>query len=202
MSHPIASIIFDLGNVLIFHDNDVLYRKLGERAGLPPHEVARQITGPDLFYPINRGTLDAAGIHRTVSQALGLDLPFAEFAALWCCHFAPNPAIQPLVEALIGRVRLVLLSNTNSIHTAFLRPLAPVLDRFDALLFSHDLGLVKPEREIFERALSAAGSSPAATAYFDDAPEFVDAARALGIRGYVYRDVTAFAAQLQSLGLA
>lgn len=198
----VEAVIFDLGNVLIFHDNAVLYRRLGEVSGLSPEAVAAHISGPELFEPINRGTFDAGGIHRAVCSAIDVDLTFEAFSELWCCHFSPNPDVQPLVEALVGRVRLVLLSNTNVIHTAYLRPWVPVLDRFDGLLFSHDLGLVKPERAIFQRALAAAGSPPEQTAYFDDAPEFISAARELGIRGLLYRDVPGLAADLESLGLS
>lgn len=197
----IEAVIFDLGNVLVFHDNDLLYRRLGERAGLSGEEVHRRLGQAALFEDTNRGTLDAEGIHREVCRALGLDIDPDEFAALWSCHFAVNEAIQPLIEGLVGRVRLLLLSNTNVLHTAYLRPRLPVLERFDHLLFSHDLGLVKPEPAFYEAALTRAGVAPEAAAFFDDVPRFVEAARALGIHGHVFRDTAEFAGQLREMGL-
>ncbi len=196
----IEAVIFDLGNVLVFHDNDLLYRRLGERAGRSGDEVNRILAEP-LFDGINRGTLDAEGIYHEVCGALGLSLSRDEFAALWSCHFAVNEPILPMVEGLVGRVKLLLLSNTNPLHTAYLRPRLPVLERFDHLLFSHDLGLVKPEPAFYEAALARAGVAPEAAAFFDDVPRFVEAACALGIRGYVFRDTAEFVCQLAELGL-
>ena len=42
----IDALLLDLGNVLVFHDNALLFRKLGERAGLEGPEVERRLTGP------------------------------------------------------------------------------------------------------------------------------------------------------------
>lgn len=198
----IEAVIFDLGNVLVFHDNALLYRRLGERAGMSADAVARILAERPLWEGTNRGTLDSAGVHREVCRALGLDLSVDEFAELWSCHFTPNEAITPLVEGLVGRVKLLLLSNTNALHTAYLRPRLPLLERFDHLLFSNEHGLVKPERGFYEAALARAGTAPAATAFFDDHPPFVQAARALGIRAYVFRDTHEFAGHLRELDLA
>jgi glucose-1-phosphatase len=197
----ISTVIFDLGNVLVFHDNAYLFRRLGGPAGLEGEEVERRLAERGLFEAVNRGRLDAAGIHREVCRALALDVDMDEFAALWSCHFTVNEPILPLVEQLVGRVTLVLLSNTNALHTACLRPRLPVLERFDHLLFSNEVGLVKPERQFFETALTRAGAEPEQTAFFDDFPEFVDAARALGIHGYVFRNTGEFAGHLRALGL-
>lgn len=198
----IEAVIFDLGNVLVFHDNALLCRRLGERAGMSGEAVAAALADETLFEGTNRGDLDAGGIHREVCRILGLDLDLDEFASLWSCHFAVNEGILPLVEGLAGRVKLVLLSNTNVLHTAYLRPRLPVLERFDHLLFSHDVGLVKPEPAFFREALTRAGVAPGAAAFFDDLPRFVEAARALGIRAYVFRDNEQFAGHLSELGLA
>lgn len=197
----IEAVIFDLGNVLVFHDNALMYHRLGERAGLSGEAVARALAGRELFEGTNRGRLDAAGIRREVCRALGLDLAPDEFAALWSCHFTVNEAVLPLVEGLAGRVKLVLLSNTNALHTAYLRPRLPVLERFDHLLFSNEVGLVKPEAAFFQEALDRAGVAPESAAFFDDHPPFVEAARALGIRAFVFRDTDEFAGHLRALGL-
>jgi glucose-1-phosphatase len=200
MQH-VEAVIFDLGNVLVFHDNALLARRLGERAGLTEQEVGRRLTNPDLFAGTNRGLLDGDGIRREVCRLLAVEIDQEEFETLWSCHFAVNQPIQPLIESLVGRVKLLLLSNTNVLHTDFLRPNLPVLERFDHLLFSHDLGLVKPEPAFYEAALARAGVAPEAAVFFDDMPEFVEAARALGIRGHVFRDTDEFAQQLRDMSL-
>ncbi len=197
----VEAVIFDLGNVLVFHDNALMYRCLGERASLSGEAVGRALAARELFEGTNRGRLDAAAIHREVCRTLGLDLEMDEFAALWSCHFTVNEAVLPLVEGLAGRVKLVLLSNTNALHTAYLRPRLALLERFDHLLFSNEVGLIKPEAAFFREALTRAGVAPEAAAFFDDHPPFVEAARGLGIRAYLFRDTDEFAGHLRELGL-
>jgi glucose-1-phosphatase len=110
--------------------------------------------------------------------------------------------VLPLVEALIGRVKLLLLSNTEAFHFEHLRPRLPILSRFHSLVVSHEIGLAKPDAAIFREALRRAGTRPEATAYFDDLPRYVEASRALGIEGRVFTDAAAFLSDLQELGLA
>jgi FMN phosphatase YigB (HAD superfamily) len=197
---PPRALIFDLGNVLVFHDNALLFARLGLRAGLAPHEVAQRLTGAG-WTAANRGQLDAEGIRRDVCGALGVELPMEEFAPLWSSHFTVHEAVLPRVEALEGRVKRLLLSNTNALHVQYLRPKLPLLERFDAVLLSCEEGLVKPEPAFFQRALERAGCAPHEAAFFDDLPEFVEAANALGIRGHLFTDAPTFDAQLKALGL-
>lgn len=194
------TVILDLGNVLVFHDNALLFHRLGQRAGLPAQEVTQRLTGAG-WTAANRGLLDAEGIRKDVCRALGLDLPMEEFAPLWSSHFTVHEAVLPRVEGLVGRVKLVLLSNTNALHVAYVRPRLPVLQRFDAVLMSCEVGHVKPEPAFYRLALERAGCAPHEAAFFDDLPEFVEAANALGIRGHLFTDAPTFDVQLKALGL-
>ncbi|RKH01949.1 HAD family hydrolase [Corallococcus carmarthensis] len=196
----VKAVLLDLGNVLVFHDNALLFARLAARAGLEPREAARRLTGAG-WTAANRGLLDAEGIRQDVCGALGVDLPMEEFAPLWSSHFTVHDAVLPRVEGLIGRVKLVLVSNTNALHVAYLKPLLPLLQRFDARVMSCEVGHVKPEPAIYRLALEKAGCAPEEAAFFDDLPEFVDAARALGLRGHVFTDAPTFDSQLKSLGL-
>lgn len=197
---PPRAIILDLGNVLVFHDNARLFLRLGQRVGLSGPEVAQRLTGAG-WTAANRGLLDAEGIRRDVCTSLGVEVPMEEFFPLWNCHFTVHEAVLPRVEGLVGRVKLALLSNTNKLHMAYLRPLLPLLERFDAVLLSCEEGHVKPEPTFYQRALERLGCAPHEAAFFDDLPEFVEAANALGIRGHVFTDAPAFDTQLKALGL-
>jgi len=196
----IEALILDLGNVLVFHDNALLFATLARRAGKDPAVLSRQLTGPG-WLAANRGELDAEGIRAMVCAALEVDLPMEEFAPLWSCHFQVHQEVLPLVESLVGKVKLVLLSNTNALHVQYLLPRLPLLQRFDHLLFSNEVGRVKPDPAIYLEALRRAAVTPGAAAFFDDMPEYVEAARALGIHGEVFTDAGTFRRQLRTLGL-
>ncbi len=196
----VKAVLLDLGNVLVFHDNALLFSRLGARAGLEPADVARRLTGAG-WTDANRGVLGAEGIRRDVCRALGVELPMPEFAALWSSHFTVHDAVLPRIEGLLGRVRVGLVSNTNALHVAYLRPRLPLLQRFDSVVMSCEVGHVKPEPAIFRRALEDVGCAPHEAVFFDDLPEFVHAAEALGMQGRLFTTADAFDAQLKALGL-
>jgi putative hydrolase of the HAD superfamily len=202
MAPRVRAVILDLGNVLVFHDNALLFRRLGARAGgLSGPDVERRLMAGTLWTDANRGHLEREGIRREVCRALGANIPMDEFAPLFSSHFTLHDAVLPRVEGLVGRVPLLLLSNTNWLHVDHFRPRLPLLERFDHVLLSCAEGLVKPEPAFYEAALARAGCAPAEAAFFDDVPEYVDAASALGLRAHLFTTAAAFDAHLRALGL-
>jgi haloacid dehalogenase superfamily, subfamily IA, variant 3 with third motif having DD or ED len=197
----IEVVFLDLGNVLAFHDDDVLFRRLSEYGGAPPEAIRERLSA--LWAPLNRGTLAGDELRRAVSRASGATtvMDADTFFDVWTCYFRLHHEVLPMVEALLGRVKLVLISNTNDLQWRFLRPQLPLLERFSALVLSHELGLAKPDPEIFRSALRRVGSPAEACAFFDDIPAFVDAARALGIQAEVFTTAANFRIQLARLGL-
>ncbi len=200
LEHQVDAVILDLGNVLVFHDNEQLFRTFAEYAGLSVDAVSRRISEP-MWNAIHSGELDSNGIRREICQTLGLKLSPDAFDRAWNCHFTPNRDVLPHVEALLGQVKLLLLSNTNPIHTAYLMKQLPILGRFDYLVLSHQIGKMKPDPAVFHEALRLAGTAPSRTAFFDDVSKYVEAARQVGIRAYLFREVDQFVADLANLGL-
>jgi FMN phosphatase YigB (HAD superfamily) len=198
----IEAVFLDLGNVLAFHDDAALCRRLSEYGGAPPERIRERLLA--LWDPFNRGTVAGDDLRRAVSEASGATTAMDPntFFQVWTCHFRIHHEVLPLVESLLGRVKVALLSNTNEIHWRFVRPLLPVVERFADRVLSCELGLAKPDPEIFRVALRRVGSPAQACAYFDDVPLFVEAARSLGIAGQVFTTAARFREQLAELGLA
>jgi glucose-1-phosphatase len=200
MKRPLVdAIILDLGNVLVFHDDRVLLEQLAALRPSTP-EAVRAALGP-VWEPCNRGRLAGPALRDAVAAAAGVTLDDDAFATVWNSHFRVHEEVLPLVEGLIGRVKLLLLSNTNADHVAWVRRQLPLLERFDDLVLSYEVGLAKPEPAIFVEALRRAGTAPERTAFFDDVERYVAAAAALGIRGHLFTDAGRFRQQLTALGL-
>jgi glucose-1-phosphatase len=200
----VDAVVLDLGNVLVFHDNALLIRRLSARAGggaEGERRLAEALSGA-LSEAINRGALGAEEIRSEVCRLAGGDIPMPAFVELWSSHFTPHEAVFPRVEALGRKVPLVLLSNTNALHWEYVRGRLPVLQNFRAFVLSHEVGAAKPEPAIYWRAAEAAGVPPHRAAFFDDVPAYVDAARALGFVSHVFCDAERFEHQLRALGLA
>lgn len=197
----ITTVFLDLGNVLAFHDDPVLFQRMSAWGGAPPEQIRERMLA--LWDSINRGTLAGDDLRRAICQVAGSTTPMAPepFFEMWTSHFRVNRPLLPLVDALLDKVKVVLLTNTNEMHWRFVRPLIPQFERFHDLVVSSELLLAKPDPEIFQIALERAAVPPHDAAYFDDMPRFVAAACALGIHGRVFKDVPTFRAQLAELGL-
>lgn len=201
MPLQLDTVLLDLGNVLVFHDNALLVRNLAARASTVPEPLSEALWG-EFNVLINEGGLDAEGIRREVCRLLGgVDIPMAEFAPLWSSHFTLHEEVFPRIEALAKQVKLVLVSNTNALHWDWLVPRVEVLRHFHALIVSHQVGAAKPKPEIFEAALQAAGTTPIRAVFFDDIQAYADAATELGIHGRIFTTAAVFDEQLRALGL-
>lgn len=197
---PIQALILDLGNVLAFHDNVKLFGELARAFRTTGEEMKARLDG-GLWDRVNRGQLPGDRLRQELVARLGYELSAPEWLELWSCHFTINEPMVAHVERLVGRVRLVLLSNTHDQHIDYLRPRLPVLSRFDGLVLSYEVGMVKPERGIYERAMAVAGVPPWRAAFFDDVERYAQAASDAGLHGRVFHSATEFPAQLGALGL-
>lgn len=200
MGVMIDALILDLGNVLVFHDNELLFERMSAAFGVSREVLAARLD-TELWARVNRGGLPGDALRVELRARLGRELDRERWLELWNCHFRVHHAMLEAIDALVGRVRLVLLSNTHDDHFGFLRPRLPVLERFDGLVLSYEEGLVKPERGIYERALAVAGVPASRAAFFDDVPGYVAAAEALGISARVFSDVPAFVRDARALGI-
>ncbi len=109
---------------------------------------------------------------------------------------------QPMIDFLggvQGRVeRLVLLSNIHADGARYLRQGEGRVWawRFDELVLSCEHGLLKPEIEIYELALDAAGVLPGEALFVDDNPANVEGARRAGLASFRFAGEEDFAATL------
>ena len=193
------AIILDLGNVLAFHDNVKLFAEMARAFDTTPDALKQRLEG-GLWERVNRGQLPGDSLRKELVERLAKDISPNDWFEVWNCHFTLNEPMISMVEFLVGQVKLVLLSNTHDQHIAYVRPKLPVLEKFDGLVFSCDVGLMKPEKAIYEKALAAAGTSPWKTAFFDDVKSYAIAATQVGVHGRVFTTVEQFQDDLAKLG--
>lgn len=198
----IRSVIFDLGRVLVPFDFRIGYRNMSERCGLPPEEVRARLFAAQLVYPYESGLIGSEEFAARVCEALGVRLPYEEFAEIWFSVFLPETLIpEEFVAGLRKRYRTVLLSNTNEMHFTLIRERYPILRHFDAYTLSYEVKAQKPDPRIYERAIANAGCRPEECFYTDDIPDYVDGARALGIRAYLFEGFEKLKSDLRDAGI-
>ena len=114
------------------------------------------------------------------------------------------PGTLALIERLIaaGTAVAVLTNNGPLVH-AYRRTLAPDLARLvgDRFLVSSSFSTMKPDPQVFHRALERLGFEPEESFFTDDMPENVEGARAAGLSGAVFTTPVALEEALGAHGL-
>ena len=137
---------------------------------------------PDFWCDYDRGTRSFDNVAERLAQFRGSDVQTARHmmatAITYQDQVAPTAA---LIAALKGEsYRLFVLSNMSKEYIDFLRKM-PVYQYFDGEVISCEVGLNKPEREIYSLLLDRFSLDPLQTMFIDDRKENVVAAAELGI---------------------
>ena len=116
---------------------------------------------------------------RRLAAEFELDGFTAEQLAKW--RLPMPPRVERVLRRLAETHSLALLSNTNAVHWNSVNRQSDVFDGFSQVFLSYEIGLHKPELEIFEHVLGALGVAAEQVVFFDDSEPNVLAARTLGI---------------------
>jgi HAD superfamily hydrolase (TIGR01509 family) len=118
----------------------------------------------------------------------------ATSAAAWQRYVRPDPESRPVLQALRRRYRLALISNFDHpphVHRALGE--CGLGDAFDTIIVSAEVGVKKPDPEIFRIALERTGVEPENVAHVGDTDEDVQGAIQAGIRPILIRRDGAYA---------
>ena len=194
--------IFDLGRVIVPLDFSRSFQELAVIINCAPEEVPRRIGASDLVVRFESGAMEPREFARELMAQLGADLDYGEFCRIWNGIFLPEPLIpEDLLTGLKRRYRLFLLSNTNAIHFPMLRETYPLLDHFDEYVLSYEVGVMKPERRIFEEAVARAGCAAGECFFTDDLEENVEAARDAGLDAAQFLSAEQLLSELRTRGI-
>jgi len=193
--------IFDLGGVIVRHDDALLHDRLAAHCAEPLSARKRLADGVHDRI-VGTGRLSIADLHRRLVEDYGFAARYDAFLEIWSSHFSEEPGMEPVLRALASRYRTVFFSNTNAAHWAHVTAHYPALAHGHHAYLSHELGLTKPDPAAFQRVLALEGCAPADAIFIDDRTENVAAAVALGIDGIVFTDAVRFRSALAERGIA
>ncbi len=194
------TVIFDLGGVLVSVDFMRACKRLEAAGGAPAAAIHDLIANGEDKLAFDTGRLTPQQFAARFCAAIGVRLPYAEFAEIWCDIFAEKREVTALLDQIAAKANLMLLSNTDPLHIEYVRNHYDFLSKFKRVVLSYEVGHAKPARQIFKHALGLAASGTRMV-YFDDVPEFVAAARAFGLVAERFVDATKLKADLEKFGV-
>ncbi|HEY9760408.1 MAG TPA: HAD family phosphatase [Oculatellaceae cyanobacterium] len=113
----------------------------------------------------------------------------------------PNPVMAEWANRLRSNgIATAIVSNMPFDIREYL-PSVPWLPEFDHYAFSCDLRSMKPDLFIYEHTLAALNVKPQEALFIDDRHVNVEAAKKLGLDGFVFSDAEGLHAYASSIGL-
>ncbi|MFZ1871342.1 MAG: glucose-1-phosphatase [Chania sp.] len=180
--------IFDLGNVIVDIDFKRVLGVWSNLSGTPLAILTDRFSMGEVFQQHERGEISDEDFAAKLCDEMGVALSFEQFATGWQAVFV---ALRPEVIDIMLRLRneghrVVVLSNTNRLHCNYWPQHYPQVA--DHMYLSQDIGMRKPDANIYQHVLAAENTPADQAVFFDDVAANVAAAEALGIKAVQVTD--------------
>ena len=196
----ITTVVFDLGQVVVDWNPALAH------ADLTPQQHA-EIAEHIGFYAYNLRA-DAGETWSDLDAEVAERWPeHAGFLSTYARNFPTAligeiPGTSAVIEELADAgVRILGLTNWSSETFPHAATAIGVLERFDAVVVSGEVGLIKPDPAIYRYLIAAHEVDPGEAVFVDDREENVTGARRLGFAGVHFTDAVALRRDLVALGL-
>ena len=198
----IEALLFDLGKVLIDFDMETGIRSMAARCSITRDKFEEVLWNKKWIRGYERGEISTEQFHRYLCDSGSLNMDLSQFRETWSSIFLPGLIVsEGLLPALKRNYPLILISNTNQGHAEFIRSNYGVFTHFTHLIFSYEVGSLKPDRRIYEHAIAASGKPPDRLFFTDDREENILAAREMGIRAHRFVSEAKLVEELRDLGI-
>jgi putative hydrolase of the HAD superfamily len=188
----IKNIIFDLGGVILnldYSKTEEAFIKLGINDF---RKLYSQFHGSDLFINLETGKISARGFYEEIKKHTSNTIKDEEIKNAWNAMLLDFPVGRlNFLHNLKSRYKTFLLSNTNIIHYTAIQENyrdimmaeSPLENCFQKCYYSHQLGMRKPDKEIYEYVLSENNLAASETVFIDDTFPNVEGALKTGMMG-------------------
>jgi epoxide hydrolase-like predicted phosphatase len=195
----IRAVVFDIGGVLEITPNTGWIEKWEARLGLSSGGIAEQLRatwrGGDI------GEISEEEVEKRTAEILGLeDAQIKELMHdLWEEYLGTlNVELATYFAGLRPRYQTAIISNSFVGAREKEQERYGFGDMCDLIIYSHEVGIKKPDRRIFELTCERLGVQPSEMIFLDDVEEAVAAARELGIHAIHFKETSQSIADIEA----
>jgi epoxide hydrolase-like predicted phosphatase len=195
----IGAVVFDIGGVLEVTPPLGVAETWEDRLGLGRGEISERLA--TVFQAGAVGAVSEAEVHVAAGQRLGLSPPQvnAFMSDLWVEYLGTlNTELAAYAASLHAAYRTGIISNS------FVGAREREQERYhfdeymDAIIYSHEVGLSKPDYRIYELTCERLAVRPAEMIFVDDLPENTEAAAELGIHPVLFTSTAQAIADIEA----
>lgn len=184
----IKTIFWDIGGVLERTEDLTPRAAAAGQLGLPVDELSRVIFGHVDDYRIQRGLITLEEHYAKIADALGISA--SQVDSVLAAFFGGDRldlALVNHIRALKQDYTTAVISNYMPILRDKINNLWEIDDAFDALVVSAEVGVMKPDPEIYQIALEKTNTPPRQGVFIDDFVENVEGARRVGMHAIHFK---------------
>ena len=197
----IRAVVFDVGGVLETTPDTGMTEKWEERLHLKPGELDERLRSAGWDRDGTLGKRSEEELQKSLGEITGMDQTQVDafMHDLWEEYLGElNVELAAYFSSLRPRYQTALLCNS------FVGARSREQERYhfdemtDLIIYSHEEGIAKPERRIFELTCERLGVQPEEIIFLDDFEPNVAAAREFGIRAILFRETSQAIADIQA----
>jgi FMN phosphatase YigB (HAD superfamily) len=198
---PAAGIILKMYKAILFDFFGVFCAPIATnwfKKAVPDYNEEQLKTWQALCTQSDLGKLSRANFNVEASRLTGVPVPEI-IRGIEAEAFINIPLVIYTRELKSREYRIACLSNGSHEWTLQVINDHDLGELFNEIVLSGDLGIVKPDPEIYEYTLKKLGISAAEAIFVDDRKVNVEAGKACGIRSLVFTDTPTFIADLETV---
>jgi len=177
----ISAVCFDLGKVLLNFDWQRVLKTIAEKSPLPPGEIGARLSHDGEMLGYERGAITTPKFFGHLKKRLEYKGTTKELRRAFTEIFTPLTENIALAALLAPHYPLAIISNTNDAHITYAEGAFSFFSLFPHRIYSHEVGVMKPDPQIYEEARRAVGSPDRTEMLFiDDLEPNILGAVALG----------------------
>ena len=189
MSDEIKAVIWDMGGVLLRTEDQSFRHKLADEMNVSLRDLYTAVFDSESAAKATIGEISAEQHWDSVRTHFNLDdQQLDRFIEMFFEGDQLDTVLMDFIQSLRPKCITALLSNAWTNAREFLSQQYSLLGFFDYALFSAEIGVAKPDPDIYKHLLGLMSMEPRNAIFIDDMAENVEAARKLGIKGIQFRN--------------
>ncbi len=185
----IKNILFDLGGVLLNIDYKLTEDSFISLGMQDFDEHYSQAAQSGLFDDFETGKISSTDFLNILARKFSSDITSAQMRDAWNAMLLDFPSNRlMLLDTLKDDFNLFMLSNTNEIHFEAFNEIfsryydGSITEYFEKVYYSHQIGMRKPDANVFQHILDDQQIKSEETLFIDDSEQHIKGALKLGIQ--------------------